>query len=207
MADRRHGHPALPTERTVSGDDLYGEDLTGRSESRVLYVDVDLTESTSTAGLVFEECVFRTVTFNASVHTGAAFINCTFATCNFFDASFVDCKMVGSTFDRCKFDRLSVEGGDWSFVGLPGADLRNASFTGNRMREADLTGVRADGAAFRKVDLSGSSFAKASFEKADLRGSDLDGLDPATTGLRNAIIDWNQAIAIAAAMGLDVRPE
>jgi len=32
-----------PPTRTVSGEDLYGEDLTGRTESRVAYVDVDLT--------------------------------------------------------------------------------------------------------------------------------------------------------------------
>src|SRR5688500_1177428 len=123
MADRRHRLPPRPTTRTVTGDDLYGEDLTGHSEARVLYIDVDLTESTSTAGLVFDECTFRDVRFNASAHRGAAFTNCTFERCNFFGASFTDCKLVGSVFEHCSFDQLRVVSGDWSFVGLAGADL------------------------------------------------------------------------------------
>jgi len=207
MAERKYGLKAAPTEQTVAGEDLYGEDLTGRVDSRVLFADVDLTESTSSAGSVFDECVFRNVRFNAAVLQGAAFTNCTFERCNFFDATFADCKLVGSMFDRCAYDRLTVTGGDWSFVGLPGADLRSASFAGVRMREADLTGVRGDGMKLRGVDLSAASFGKASFDGADLRGSDLSGLDPWTVGLRGAVVDMEQAIAIAAALGLDVRAE
>ena len=35
-------------------------------------------------------------------------------------------------------DLLSVVGGDWSFTGLPGADLSRATLTGVKLREADL---------------------------------------------------------------------
>jgi fluoroquinolone resistance protein len=207
VAERRHGSPTAPTTSTVSGEDLYGEDLTGRVESRVLYRDVDLTESTSTSGLVFDECVFRDVRFNASSHAGAAFTNCTFHTCTFFGAEFADCKLVGAMFDRCTLERLTVTRGDWSFAGLPGADLRSASFTEVRMREIDLVGVRGDGMTLRRCDLSGAWVAKASFERAELRGSDLSAFDPVTTSLRGAVIDWTQAATLAEAMGLDVRAE
>jgi fluoroquinolone resistance protein len=54
------------------------------------------------------------------------------------------------------FGLFKVAGGDWSFVGLPGADLRNASISGVRMREADLTGARCQGATLQHVDLSGA---------------------------------------------------
>jgi uncharacterized protein YjbI with pentapeptide repeats len=125
--------------------------MTGRTELRVSYVDVDLTESTSTGGL--------------------------------------------------------VDGGDWSFVGLAGADLRSASFIDVRMREADLSGVLGTGMTLQRVDLAGTTFAKASLDQADLRGCDLSTLDPMTVSLRGTIIDWSQAIVLAAAYGLDVRPE
>ena len=207
MVDRRHGWQAAPTTSTVSGEDRYGEDFTGTAVDHVLYVDVDLTESTSTFGTIFDECTFRGVRFNASAFEGAAFTNCTFENCNFFDATFTDCKVVGSMFDRCKFDRLSVVGGDWSFVGLPGAALGSATFSDVRMREIDLAGVAGNGTTMRRCDLSGASFAKATLEEADLRGSDLSGIDPSMVNLRNTIIDFNQAILLAAAYGLDVRPE
>jgi fluoroquinolone resistance protein len=43
--------------------------------------------------------------------------------------------------------------------------------------------------------------------RADLRRSDLSALDPETVTLRGAIIGWDQAATIAAALGLDVRAE
>ena len=92
--------------------------------------------------------------------------------------------------------------GDWSLVGLPGADLRSATFTDVRMREADLTGARLDGATVRNVDLSGALLHAASFVEADLRGSDLSALDPRDAVLKDALIDVEQALVIATALGL-----
>lgn len=203
MAER--AEPAT-TDRVV-GEDWYGLDLTGRTASAVGYSGLDLTETTSTAGLTFEACVFRDVRFNAAEHAGAAFLNCAFTGCTFFAAKFVECKFVGSTFQRCTFDRLVVEHGDWSFTGLAGADLHSASFTGVRMREADLGGARFDGATVVGCDLSGATLAKVSFEHCDLRRSDLSAIDPWRAKLAGAVIGWEQAIVIATAMGLDVRPD
>ncbi len=207
MAERRPGQSAPETNERIVGEDWYGLDLSTQSHASVSFVDLDLTETTSTAGLVFEECVFRNARFNASAHTGAAFINCTFSGCNFFGAEFTECKFVGSAFDRSTFDQFVVRGGDWSFVGLPGADLHSAAFTDVRMREADLSGAKCDGATMSGLDLSGAMLEKASFERCDLRRSDLSALDPWTAKLRGAVIGWQQAITLASAMGLDVRPD
>ncbi|HET7234219.1 MAG TPA: pentapeptide repeat-containing protein [Longimicrobium sp.] len=206
MAERRHGEKAPPTESTVTGADWSGDDISGQSHTRVLFVDLDLTE-VENDGAAFTECTFRRARFNVSVHRNAAFVNCTFANCNFYDARFTGCKLVGSLFDRCTFDNFTVEGGNWSFVGLPGADLRNASIRGARLREADLTGVRCQGAVLRDADLSGASLHRADFTECDLRGSDLSALEPETVQLRGAIISIDQTITIAEALGLDVRAE
>ena len=76
------------------------------------------------------------------MHESAAFVNCTFVSCNFFDSRFTECKFVGSMFDGCQFDHMQVIDGDWAFVGLPGADLRRASFLRTRLREAALSPAR-----------------------------------------------------------------
>lgn len=89
-------------------------------------------------------------------------------------------------FDGCSYDLLKVEGGDWSFTGLPGADLRRASFRGVRLREADLTGARCAGVVLRDVDLSGAWTHKADFTGCDLRGSEISSIDPYTGELENA---------------------
>ena len=200
------GRPAPEVDTTMSGVSWEGEDLSGRVLSRVRFVDLDLAEAVN-RGAVFTECDFRGARFNASLHDGAAFVNCAFRGCNFFDARFSGCKLVGSVFDRCTFEVTAVEGGDWSLVGLSGADLRSASFRGVRMREADLTGARCEGAALRDLDLSGALLHGADLSRCDLRGSDLGSLDPESVRLRGAVVTMEQAIAIAERLGLDVRPD
>jgi uncharacterized protein YjbI with pentapeptide repeats len=206
VAERRYGTPAPETRSTVSGADWSGEDISGQTHTAVLFVDLDLTEAEND-GAVFNDCTFRRARFNLSVHANAAFVNCTFSNCNFFDARFTDCKLVGSMFDRCTFDVTKVVGGNWSLVGLPGADLRRATFSGVRMREADLTGVRCEGSSLRDVDLSGASLHGAKLTECDLRGSDLSALVPDEVELRGAIVTLDQAVVIAEALGLDVRAD
>jgi uncharacterized protein YjbI with pentapeptide repeats len=203
MAERKGGRAAPKTESTIR--DWDDADPSGQTYTRVLFIDSDFTEMNNQRG-VFEECVFRGVRFNASVHLEAAFVNCTFVRCSFFDSTFTRCKLMGSMFDDCTYNLLKVEGGDWSFVGLPGADLRGAELTGTKLREADLTGLRAAKAVLRNVDLSGAWMQRADFTGADLRGSDLSTLDPLTVELKNAIVDLPQAIAITTSLGLEVRP-
>ena len=110
-------------------------------------------------------------------------------------------------FDRCSFGMMKVIEGDWSLVGLSGADLRSASFTHVRMREIDLTGARCDGATITDGDLSGAWLHNASLARSDLRRTTFDTIDPLTTDVRGAIITAQQAIVIASALGLDVRPD
>jgi uncharacterized protein YjbI with pentapeptide repeats len=110
-------------------------------------------------------------------------------------------------FDRCTFEITKVVGGNWSLVGLPGADLRSASFKDVRMREVDLTAARCRESSFRDVDLAGALLHRADFSLCDLRGSDLSSLDPEETEIKGAIVSLDQAIVIAAALGLDIRAD
>lgn len=206
MAERKQGEKAPATESTVSGADWSGDDISGQSHTRVLFVDLDLTE-VENDGAAFTECTFRRAKFNVSVHRNAAFVNCTFQNCNFYDARFTGCKLVGSVFERCTFDNLVVEDGNWSFVAMPGADLHTAAFRRVQMREADLTGARLNGAVVRDVELGGASLHRADLRECDLRGSDLSAVDPETVQLRGAIITIDQTITIAEALGLEVRAE
>lgn len=196
--------PSVPNQDLVIRDeDWYGRDLSGQRFTRHTFYDTDWTEVVDDGG-IFDECTFSGVRFNASRHTNAAFTNCTFKRCSFFDTRFEQCKAVGSLFQQCTFSLISVTGGDWSYVGLPGADLRKAVFDGVRMREADLTAARLEGASVIGVDLSGALLHGSKLIGADLRGSDLSALDPLTVELAGAKIDLEQAAVIATALGFDV---
>jgi uncharacterized protein YjbI with pentapeptide repeats len=203
MAERRYGAAAPPTESEVRHEDWACDDISGQEHARVAFHHVDLTEVVD-QGASFTECVFSDCRFNASVHTDAAFVNCAFTNCSFFDATFTGCKLVGSMFDRCTFGLLKVTGGDWSFVGLPGADLSKSRIVGVRMRECDLTAAKLAGATLQHSDLSGALLHATDLTRADLRGSDLSTLDPLAASLRQAVIDPDQAAVLAEALGLTV---
>ncbi|MDK1472692.1 pentapeptide repeat-containing protein [Streptomyces sp. 549] len=189
--------------RVVRGEDWYGRHLAGTRHLRWTFYDTDWTE-VADEGAVFEECTFSGVRFNASRHTGAAFTNCVFSNCTFFDTRFDNCKLVGSQFRSCTFHLFAVDGGDWSFTTLPGAELRRAEFDGVRMRESDLSGARLEEAVLRHCDLSACALEGADLSGADLRGSDLSTLDPLTVRLRGARIGLEQAAVLATALGLRV---
>jgi len=194
----------LIEDESFSDENWYGEELTDRSYARCKFSHVDLTEASS-RGAVFEECNFGNVLFNASRHTDSAFLRCTFKRCNLFEAEFTGCKMTGSTFNQSELRPLRVLGGDWSFVGLPGADLRGVIIQGVRMREADLTRANCQDAVIADVDLSGAQLVGVKFSRCDLRGSDLSSLDPLEAELTGAIIGPEQAVVIAQALGLEIR--
>ncbi|MFF3263556.1 pentapeptide repeat-containing protein [Streptomyces sp. NPDC002932] len=195
--------PSAPPIEVIRSQDWYGQDISDRRYSHHAFIDVDMTE-VANEGAVFDHCTFRGVRFNVSRHSGAAFTNCTFSHCVFFDTRFADCKLVGSLFQQCTFSLFEVSGGDWSFVGLPGADLRKASLRSVRMREADLTGARLEGADVTDVDLSGAQLHSANFIRCDLRGSDLSSLDPLTVELGRATVSLEQAAVLVTALGLHV---
>ena len=203
VAERTHGLPPPPTTSTFDQASWGDRSFSGSRHTAVLFVGTDLSDVVEQRA-TFIDCTFRQVVFSGSSHVDAAFTNCTFFDCTFFDTRFTRCKLVGSMFDRCAYRLLAVDEGDWSFVGMPGADLRRASFDRVRMREADLTGARFDGATIRDVDLSGAWLHRASFQKADLRGSDLTALDPLNVDIAGARIDAAQAVVIAETLGLVV---
>lgn len=201
-----YGKSAPPTTSSIEGSNWERRDISGESFESVKIGNVDLSEVAST-GATFNACRFVDCRFGGVELTKCAFLNCTFVGCRFFDAKFAGCKFVGSMFDRCNFDNMHAEGGDWSFVGLPGADLSRATFKDLRMRDADLTGANCKGARLLGVDLVGAYLHAVNFESADLRGSEFTTLDPKTAQLAGAAVDLNQAIEFAQLLGLEVNPD
>lgn len=105
-------------DESFTRDDWYAEEWSGRCYQRCTFSDVDLTEAV-TRGVVFNECSFANVRFNASRNVDTAFTTCTFTRCNFFDAEFEGCKLVGSEFNESELRPLRAL--DPYHAELPGA--------------------------------------------------------------------------------------
>jgi uncharacterized protein YjbI with pentapeptide repeats len=117
---------------------------------------------------------------------------------------FLACKLTGSEFGGADMPALVVRGGDWSYVTLRGVDLHGIDLSGLKLREADLTDADLRGADLRGCDLGHARLPGAQLAGADLRGAQTDGIDWRALGLSDVHVDIGQALAIAAAQGVQI---
>lgn len=192
------------SDEVQSGLDWYAVTSEREDYGGVRFVDCDFTEMRS-EGSIFSGCVFRNVRFNVSTHVNSAFDNCRFEHCNFFDATFEGCKFTGSVFTGSSLKPVRVEGGNWSFVSLAGADLQRSAFSQVNFTEADFSRTDLRNTELRDCRLANISWSGARLRGADLRGSTLEGIEAEDFNVRGAVVDVAQALAIAEAHGAVIR--
>jgi uncharacterized protein YjbI with pentapeptide repeats len=157
-----------------------------------------------TERVVFTECDFSGVDLAESEHTGSAFRNCVFRRTSLWRSTFRYCSLLGSVFTECRLRPLTLVEVDLTLAVLAGCDLRGVDFSDCRLRETGLVGADLRNAVLRGADLRGVRAQNARFDEADLRGARADPTLWTTAGLRGARVDIEQALAYAAAHGLDI---
>lgn len=176
------------TDREFIGHDFTDEDLADLRTERV----------------VFTECDFTSADLSRSIHAGSAFRNCLFRRTALWHSTFQYCSFLGSTFDNCRLRPLVCVEVDFSLAVLARADLRGVDLSGCRFRETSLVGADLRKAVLRDADLTASRAEGLRLEEADLRGARVDPTVWTTAACRGARVDIGQALAFAAAHGLDV---
>ena len=161
----------------------------------------------STEHVIFTECDFSGVDMSESEHVGSAFRNCTFRRSSLWHSTFRHCSFLGSVFTECRLRPMKLVEVDFTLAVLGGADLRGVDLSECRMREASLVEADLRKSVFRRADLSGARVQNARLDEADLRGARVDPTLWTSAVLRGAKVDIEQALAYAAAHGLDIHGE
>jgi uncharacterized protein YjbI with pentapeptide repeats len=168
--------------------------------------DDDLTRL-RTERVVFTGCDFSGVDLGESEHVGSAFRNCTFRRTTLWHSAFRHCSVLGSVFTECRLRPVTFEEVDFTLAVLGDADLRGVDLSECRLSETSLVKADLRKAVLRRADLRGARTQDTRLEEADLRGARVDPTLWTTAALRGARIDIEQALAFAAAHGLDVHGE
>ena len=179
------------TEREFTAHDFRDEDLNGLRTERV----------------VFTECDFSGADLGESEHVGTAFRNCTFRRTTLWHSIFWHCSMLGSVFTECRLRPVAFVEADFTLAVLGECDLRGVDLSDCRLSETSLVKTDLRKAVLRRADLRGARTQDARLDEADLRGARVDPTLWTTAALRGARIDIEQALAYAAAHGLDVHGE
>ncbi|MGY4710317.1 pentapeptide repeat-containing protein [Mycolicibacterium sp. CBM1] len=178
-------------DREIVGENFQDADLAGLRTERV----------------VFTECDFGGANLSESHHLGSAFRNCRFLRTTLWHSTLRNCSMLGSTFENCRLRPIVCDEVDFTLAVLGGADLRGVDLSGCRLRETSLVEADLRKAVLRGADLAGARTNGLRLEQADLRGARIDATLWTTAACRGARIDIAQALAFAAAHGLDVSGE
>ncbi|HEX5115150.1 MAG TPA: pentapeptide repeat-containing protein [Pseudonocardiaceae bacterium] len=157
-----------------------------------------------TEGCRFVECVFRHTDLVDAKHTATAFHNCRFDHTMLTRWTLDGCSLLGSTFLDCRMRPITMRDTDLTLVSLTGANLREATFAGLRLRDANLMESDLRDVDLRDADLTGARLLGTRLEGADLRGARIDADGLVQAGLRGARIDLDTAVRFAAAHGLVV---
>ena len=107
-------------------------------------------------------------------------------------------------FTECRMRLVTFVEVDFTLTVLGGSDLRGIDLSDCRLREASLVEADLRKAVLRRADLSGARVQNTKLEEADLRGARVDPTLWTTAALRGAKVDIEQAMAFAAAHGLDI---
>ncbi|MEE9243472.1 MAG: pentapeptide repeat-containing protein [Mycobacterium sp.] len=179
---------AHEADREFDGSDFRDEDLSRLHTERV----------------VFTGCGFSGVDLTESEHVGSAFRSCMFRRKSLWHSVFRHCSFLGSTFIDCRMRPMKLVEVDLTLAVLGGADLRKTDLSDCRLREASLVAADLREAVLRRADLTGARVQDARLEGADLRGARIEPTFWTTARLRGAMVDIEQALAYAAAHGLDI---
>jgi uncharacterized protein YjbI with pentapeptide repeats len=165
----------------------------------------------------FERCTFRSVNLQGADLARCRFVACQFASCNLSvarvdgallqDVAFVESKLAGLdwttarrvsvvSFEQCVLDRCA-------FLAM---DLRKTVMRGCRAHEAVFAEADLSGADLRDADLTGAHFARTKLTKADLRGARGYAIDPRENDVAGLRVSMPDAVALLAALGVDVTP-
>jgi len=188
-------------DESFEAADLRGRRMADTHFLRCTFDEAAMDDAVTTA-VTFTDCTFDGAELTNSTHRHSAFLNCSFIRTGLRGVTWDGCKMTGSTFDDCRTHPMTVVGGDWSYVALGGANLRELDLSGVRLAEANLTGADLSRARLRDADLRGARTGGAVLVDADLRGARLDGFDPRTCDLRGAHVDLEHAVAFGLTFGV-----
>ena len=158
-----------------------------------------LAEETGWRGIVFENCVFRHVSFARGELGNCEFVDCVFEHVNFAGVVFADCRFESCTFSdltaydaawracdfaACRLERTPVnesamrdvtfDGGVWQDVQWSEGLVIDVRMVGVELEDVTFTMVRSaylvfDGVTMRRVVALARGFPFATFRDADIR--------------------------------------
>lgn len=181
---------------------------------RVALTDCSMNEQTAD-DVLFDQVRCKRVNFSQSQFKLAQMLDVVLDTCDLTATTWEKahlqrvelhgCRMTGTKFDKADFDNVRFERISGEYAQFWSCSFKMVMFDHCDVREASFENSNLAGVIFRNCDLSRADFRGAKLAGADLRGSIVANMQIGLTELRGAIVDPQQAIQVAALLGMMVK--
>ncbi|CAA9283987.1 MAG: hypothetical protein AVDCRST_MAG93-3392 [uncultured Chloroflexia bacterium] len=163
----------------------------------------------------FERVLLKRADFARSKLTLGTWIDVRWDTSDFAEARWekalfvrvelLGCRMLGTQLLEARMQHARFSRSNMTYARFWNAQFEHARFEQCELREASFEGANLSGVVFDRCDLREADLRGATLRGTDLRGSQLDGLRVGIKDLQGAIIDAQQAVQLAALLGVIVK--
>jgi uncharacterized protein YjbI with pentapeptide repeats len=181
------------TDAVLQGGDAMGASLYGLEGKRCQFTGCRL------AGADLERSSWDDTVFTDCDRSGVSFRDA-----GLRNVRFVRCKLVGARFQEALLQQVDFTDCTGTYVSFQGARLKSCALTGGTFAEAAFSDTKLQ--KFRcATDFTRAEFSKTPLSGVDFTACDLSGARYSLDCLRGAVVTSQQAVELAALLGVKVR--
>ncbi|MFS0690716.1 pentapeptide repeat-containing protein [Sporosarcina sp. 179-K 8C2 HS] len=167
--------------------------------------------------LVFDNCVFKDMSFANSDWRGVEFVDVLFQTCDFSNVQMenvmfhrceiVNSKLTGADLANSNVGHLLVKDSDARYANFNFSEMKEVEFTDCNLMDSDFYECKFNQVRFEKCKLDNANFSETDLDGVDLSSSTYEHIEVTIPKIAGCIVSIEQALGFARALGLTVKEE
>lgn len=167
--------------------------------------------------LVFDNCVFKDVSFASGNWRGTEFVDVRFETCDFSNAQMenvmfhrceiVNSKLTGVDMANSNHGHLLIDNCDVRYANFNFSSLKEVEFVESSLEDSDFYECTFKQVRFKKCKLNNVNFSETELDGVDLSDNTYERIEVTLPKIAGCIVSKEQAVGFARVLGLTVNEE
>lgn len=166
--------------------------------------------------LVFDNCVFKDMSFANSDWRGVEFVDVLFHTCDFSNVQMenamlrceiINSKLTGADMANTNLGHLLMKESDIRYANFNFSEMKEVEYAGSNLEDSDFYECQFNQVRFEKCKLDNANFSETDLDGVDLSDSTYDRIEVTVPKIAGCIVSTEQALGFARALGLTVKDE
>ena len=167
--------------------------------------------------LVFDNCVFKDMSFANNDWRGVEFVDVSFQTCDFSNVQMenvmfhrceiVNSKLTGADLANSNLGHLLVIDSDARYANFNFSEMKEVEFADSNLMDSDFYECQFKQVRFKKCKLDNANFLETDLDGVDLSDNTYERIEVTVPKIAGCIVSREQALGFARVLGLTVKEE